>query len=498
MWGWLGPLIVTAVAAFLRLWNLGRPTTLVFDETYYVKYAYSLMRGGYEASWPTDANGPFAHGNPDTYLRTADYVVHPPLGKWMISLGMDAFGGAENPWSWRISSAVFGTIAVFLIARIARRLFASTAMGVIAGALLAVDGEAIVHSRTGLLDGFLMFWVLVAFGCFVLDRDQARMRLATRCAARLDSGLPLGNFGPSLGWRWWRFAGAISLGLACGIKWSGLYFVAVFALLSVLWDFSARRAVGIRRWFEDAFVADGLIAALVVLPTVALTYLATWTGWFTSKHSYMRHWAQENPGEGWTILPPAWRSFVQYHLNMWEFHNGLDAKHDYQAHPLGWIVRWRPTSFYWDSTSRGQGGCEINNCVRAITSIGNPAIWWCGALAILVTLWLLFTKRDWRALAVLSGLLAGWVPWFFYAHRTIFTFYSIAFLPWVILTLVYVMTYALERTERHLAARNRVRLVIIALLTVIGVLSIFWYPIWTAMRVPYDFWHIHMWLPSWI
>ena len=40
-WEWLTPVLVTMLAAVLRLWNLGHPHTLVFDETYYVKDAWS-------------------------------------------------------------------------------------------------------------------------------------------------------------------------------------------------------------------------------------------------------------------------------------------------------------------------------------------------------------------------------------------------------------------------------------------------------------------------
>ena len=39
LWGWLGPLVVTAIAAVLRLVDLNHPTRLIFDETYYVKQA---------------------------------------------------------------------------------------------------------------------------------------------------------------------------------------------------------------------------------------------------------------------------------------------------------------------------------------------------------------------------------------------------------------------------------------------------------------------------
>ena len=121
-----------------------------------------------------------------------------------------------------------------------------------------------------------------------------------------------------------------------------------------------------------------------------------------------------------------------------------------------------------------------------------------GALALVVALVLLVTLKDWRALAVLSGIVAGWLPWFLYTDRTIFTFYSIVFTPWVVLTLVYVLTVALERTEHARAARGTVRVAITVLLTLVGVVSVFFYPVWTAMQVPYWFWHMHMWLPSWI
>ncbi len=498
LWGWLGPALVAVLAGGLRLWDLGRPGSLVFDETYYVKQAYTLLRVGFEAKWPEDPNPAFEAGNVDTFLSLPDYVVHPPLGKWMIAGGMQLFGGAENPWSWRISTALVGILAVFLLARIARRLFASTAMGVLAGGLLAIDGMAIVHSRTGLLDNFLMFWVLVAFGFLLLDREQARRRLADRVAALVDSGREIGRYGPRLGWRWWRFAAAVSLGLACGVKWSGLYFLAVFALLSVLWDASARRAVGIKRWWEDTLLVDAVPAALIMLPTAALTYLATWFSWFRSPSSYMRDWAAEHPGEGVQWLPDALRSLWAYHQKMWDFHTGLSAEHSYASKPIGWIVQWRPTSFYYRDGSDGVTGCGYDECARVITSLGNPVLWWSAALAIVATVVLLVWRKDWRATAVLSGLVAGWLPWFAYPDRTIFTFYAIVFTPWVVLALVYVVTVLLEATDKDRTARGWVIWGATALLTVIVVMSIFFYPIWTAMNVPEWFWRLHMWLPSWI
>ena len=47
----------------LRFWDLGRPHQLVFDETYYVKDAYSLLVHGYEATWGEDPNPAFEAGD---------------------------------------------------------------------------------------------------------------------------------------------------------------------------------------------------------------------------------------------------------------------------------------------------------------------------------------------------------------------------------------------------------------------------------------------------
>src|SRR5438105_9809924 len=47
-WGWLGPLLVTAFGAFLRFNRLRVPKALIFDETYYAKDAWSILKHGVE------------------------------------------------------------------------------------------------------------------------------------------------------------------------------------------------------------------------------------------------------------------------------------------------------------------------------------------------------------------------------------------------------------------------------------------------------------------
>ncbi|WP_341855185.1 glycosyltransferase family 39 protein [Brachybacterium sp. GPGPB12] len=131
--------------------------------------------------WPEEPDAAFEAGDVDSYEETGSYVVHPPLGKWLIGAGMTSLG-ADSPWGWRISSAVLGSLAVLMLTFIARRLFRSTTAGLIAGLLFAVDGMALVHARTSLLDPFLMVFVLAAFGAPLIDRDRFREHLALTAA----------------------------------------------------------------------------------------------------------------------------------------------------------------------------------------------------------------------------------------------------------------------------------------------------------------------------
>ncbi|MGC0417145.1 hypothetical protein ABIA38_002659, partial [Embleya sp. AB8] len=42
--GWLPCILVTLLAGFIRFWNLGKPKAVIFDETYYAKDAWSLLK----------------------------------------------------------------------------------------------------------------------------------------------------------------------------------------------------------------------------------------------------------------------------------------------------------------------------------------------------------------------------------------------------------------------------------------------------------------------
>lgn len=498
--GWLGPLLAAALGGVLRFWNLGSPHQLVFDETYYVKQGWSLIQFGVEMRnnpvFGQQIDPMFTQGTPHVFGTEGDFVVHPPVGKWIIGWGESLFGITDS-FGWRFSVAVLGTLSILLIGRVARRMFGSSLLGTVAALLLAFEGHHFVHSRTGLLDLIVMFFAFAAFAALLLDRDHARARLARRVAAAGPGGLD--RTGPGLGLRPWRLVAGVLLGLAAGTKWSGAYFLVVFGLMTVAWDIGARRAVGVRGWRWAWLVRDAPAGFVTIVPAAISSYVASWAGWFATDRGYDRSWALEYPAEaGQEWIPGALRSWWHYQAQILDFHRSLSATHPYQTNPWSWLVQGRPTSFFYEGPKIGEDGCTVEQCSKAITSIGTPIIWWAATAMMLVLVFRWALRRDWRAGAILAGYAGGYLPWFFIGERTIYSFYAVAFVPWVVLSVTYGMGLLIGGPQASRERRSLGMLLTGVFLVATVLLFAFFYPIYTAQVVPFSFWQMHMWFPSWV
>jgi dolichyl-phosphate-mannose--protein O-mannosyl transferase len=480
LWGWGGPLLVTAFGAFLRFNRLSVPRAVIFDETYYVPDALGIIRYGTEHNYIADRNARLVQGNPQIFKAGGEFVAHPPFGKILIAAGEWLFG--LTPFGWRFASAVIGSLSILLLARIARRMTRSTMLGCVAGLLLALDGLELVMSRTALLDIFVMFWVLAAFGCLVIDRDSYRSRLAEMAEPGEAAARPRQI-------RWWRMAAGVCLGLACASKWNGLWFIPAFAAMSVAWDIGARRATGFRTGAGATLAHDaaGLIGSFALVPLV--TYLATWSGWFATGTGYDRQWAVQH-GLNFPVLSDL-VSLYEYHKAMLAFNTGLHVSHPYASKPWTWLLLARPVSFYWHCGRVAQKNCV--GTAQEVLAIGTPLIWWSSALALLVCLGWWLTRRDWRAGAVLVGVAAGWLPWFGFADRTQFYFYAVVFLPFLVLSITLCLGLILGPATAPAVGRAvRASLVGAYLLGVLADFA-YMYPVLTAQALPYASWLSRMW-----
>ena len=550
--GWIVTVIVTVLAAITRFVGLSHPRGLMFDEIYYVKEGYALWHVGYEAEWKEGADSLFATGDVAHALTTKpEYVVHPELGKWLIGSGMEIFG--VNSFGWRFMPALAGVLTVLLVTRIMMRLVHSPLLAGLAGFFLAIDGIGITESRIALLDNFIGLFASCALYCLVRDRQWMRERLARGLADR-----PAGSAAPLLLWRPWLLATAISLGLTCSIKWSGLYLLAAVGVMVVVWDVCALRAVGARSWHTAGFLGRGLQDFLYLVPTALVVYVAGWFSWFAHSKAFNHEWAAQRRATGQTLprswMPDSLNSLLDYHIQMYRFHVGLDSTHPYMSKPISWLAQTRPTLFYYPAKEDLGSSCGSSHCVEAISAIGNIPVWWFGIGALAVVITVAVARRDWRMWVPLIGYVGLYLPWFQYPDRTIFSFYTVAFVPCVVMVLALALgslSGMIPPPPGSAAARDEERAVIagatgpglpaprgivarflgfgrwrglvsprfltrewigvagwrlryeglvatgvvVALAVIFGLL---WWPLWTGQRISYDFWYWHMWFQSWI
>jgi dolichyl-phosphate-mannose-protein mannosyltransferase len=502
LWGWLGPLAVTAFAGAMRFNRLRIPSAKAFDEIYYAHDAQSMLRYGVE----TGTLGP----NPPESFGPPEYVVHPPLGKWMIAFGEKLFG--YNSFGWRFSAAIVGTLAVLILARTVRRMTRSTLIGCIAGLLFSLDGLEYVQSRTSMLDIFLMFWVVVAFGCLIMDREQVRGRLAARAfdPAAPGGDVTSGDFGPRIGMRWWLLGCGVATGCAAASKWDGLYYLPGFAILALVWSMGAKRVIGVRRPVASTAFRDFPAAVLTMGIVPVVTYVATWTGWFmsTGAHAWDRNWANGKPVSYGLGFIPTWlrnpiRSLWHYHAEALNFDKHLDSFHAYRSNGWGWLFETRPVLYYAGyphSNSVPNLGCAVKEpslgCARMIYAMGTPAIWW-ASIPVMAYMLYLVLHRDWRASGVLVPFLFGYIPWLFLFKRTMFYFYALPLLPFICAALAITIGKLLGPRDASPNRRLAGSIVAGSYVLVVVVLFFYFLPILSARTIPFTSWEHRMWLQSW-
>ena len=504
---WFWALLVTAFGAFLRFDRLQVPRTINnFDETYYVKDAWSILQHGVEwcpvakPNVPGYANQLIQAGHTSIFAACpnggyGEYVVQPEMGKLLIAVGEWMFG--LNSFGWRFMSAVFGSLAVLLICRIARRMTRSTLLGCVAGLLMSLDGLEFVLSRTGILDIFLMFFVLAAFGCALIDRDESRERLAYALASRPSGSMDAA--GPRLGIRKWRVLAGVFIGLAIATKWDAVWYLIGFAILITTWDIGARRAAGLRDFFRGALIRDAVWLPLTFVLIPFVVYVASWSNWLIAGTGYYRNYGQTHGVT--TPVVSALYSLYEYHYQAIHFGLGLRTPHPYQSQPWDWLVMTRPVAFFYECYTgpvggpshycpSGYGGSEWS---QEVLALGSPAIWWGSIVALIFVLgwWLL--HRDWRAGAVLCGMLAGWVIWFPLVSRTKFFYYALEFEPFLVLALTLCIGLIIGPVTATILRRSIGAGVVGAYLLAVLLMFYYFYPIWAGKVIPYQDWYHHMW-----
>jgi dolichyl-phosphate-mannose--protein O-mannosyl transferase len=420
---WVYALGFGALGLILRLWNLDSPKGKIFDEIYYATNAQSLLQNGVEI---------------DSKSGLAQFIVHPPTGKWLIAIGIKVFG--YNEFGWRSAAAIVGSISIVLMYFTAKKLFNNQLLSVFSAALISMDGLHLVHSRIALLDIFLLFFIQIAVLAFLHSK-------------------------------YWL--SALTLALACSVKWSGLYVLIALALYVLVTDFRRHRYLGADHPIRDLLQKNLLYRFLQFGIFPVLIYVGSWFSWFASDKGWDRNFSS-NP----------FFSLWHYHAEILNFHTKLNDSHPYSANPWSWLIQGRPTSFFYETPK----SCGGTSCSQEILAIGTPILWWAATLALLVTIGFWVSKRDKQAEILLVVIGASYLPWFAIQERTMFSFYTIAFEPFILLTLVYLLS-KIVKNQRRIAT---------VFASIVLVNFLYFLPIFLGLVITYNSWRDRMWLPSWI
>ena len=420
---WVYALSFGLIGLALRLWNLDSPKGKIFDEIYYATNAESLLQKGVEI---------------DSESGLAQFIVHPPSGKWLIASGIKFFG--NNEFGWRFAAAIVGSISIILMYFTAKKLFNNKLLSVFAASLISLDGLHLVHSRIALLDIFLLFFIQIAVLAFLHSK-------------------------------YW--ISALTLGLACSVKWSGLYVLIALAFYVLILDIRKNRYLGLQFPIREMARRNLLFRFLQFGIFPVFIYIASWFSWFITNTGWDRNYSS-NP------LFSLWH----YHSEILNFHTKLTDAHPYSANPWSWLIQGRPTSFFYE-TPKSCGGAS---CSQEILALGTPILWWAATLALLVTIGYWVSKRDWQAEILLVVIGASYLPWFAIQERTMFSFYAIAFEPFLLLTLVYLLS-KVPKNQRRIA---------VMFTAIVLVNFLYFLPIFLGLPITYNSWSDRMWFPSWI
>jgi len=415
-WRWCAGIAVLFLAALL--WRLGTPSRIYFDEVHYVKAARVLL----------SMQRPI---NPE----------HPLVGKELIAAGIRLFG--DEPWSWRIFPALFGTLGLWAFSR-ALWLTSGRAFATLAGTILLATGFTwYVMSRIAMLDIFMASFVVLA--CWMLAG-------AVRFPAR---------------GRWRLALAGLFLGLALGAKWNA---VAAAALPGLTFAWLRIRQHG-RRFM---LATEG-----APVPGISLAEAALWLGTLP----LLVYFATFLPAFFYATKAVDPLKIVEYQGYMLKLQHSVLKPHPYQSVWWQWVLDARSIWFLYENVDGAQ---------RGVIMIGNPFAMWAGLPALGWALWAGWKRRRLDALAAALFYLVCIGMWV--ANGKPIQFYYHYLLPsaFLMACLGLALDALWRRTDRwRWLAPGSVAIAC-------GLFAVFW-PILSAAalccgRPSYTWW---MWLRSW-
>jgi dolichyl-phosphate-mannose-protein mannosyltransferase len=524
-WFWLGLATLWLIALGLRFWGLERFNTLVFDEVYFAEFAHNYL------------------------THTPFFDAHPPLGKYLIAVGIWLKG--FNPWGYRWMNALTGSCIPIIIVGLGVQLTRRYSVALLAGALAVLDGLLLVESRYGLINVYLL-----AFGLL------AQYLTFLSCSYK--------------GWKHWAILtlAGLSFGAAAAVKWTGLGFLLGLYLFWMLGNLLRLTQKNLKTSsempLEKILRLSFFLKLFVFIPIVGVgLYSLAW----------IPH-LQQNPEF----------DFIAVHQQMFGYHRRVGSGpsiHPYCSTLPDWPVLKRPVSYFYQLASSLQEPMPMTGpplsfknakYIYSVYATGNPPLWWAttGAIALTIGIaiggivpkfrqWIFAKRRSLRLtptetylpLYLTTGYAAHLLPWFsisrcaflyHYMPAYLFSSISLAWLlskglqapwkqlssnTWILLTSctinvllsIGVLVNLLPQLNTELWKQPAWTLVLLLCFCILSILSagtlivslcqnprllalvilslsmlgfLFWLPFYLGLPISPHEWQWRIWLPSWV
>ncbi len=359
--------VIFIVSVILRFWQLGRFNSLVFDEVYYAKFANDYL-----------TNTPF-------------FNAHPPLSQYLIAGGIwlgshlpfgqeitnNLTGSPLAPWTYRWLNALTGSFIPLVVGAIAYQLTRRKSYSLIATLLVATDGLILVESRYALNNIYLVIFGLLGQLCLFI---------ALNFSSKSHKNYNNKNKNKK---RWfWLIVAGLSFGASFSIKWNGLWFLlGTYLIILAAWlvkiCFNSKNQHNKNQFISPIarlteFNLLELIFTLIIIPIGF--YGLMW----------IPH-LQQNP------TPDFWQmqsEILGYHQRI----KDGPKVHPYCAKWFTWPLMLRPIVYFYQNTASLKQTdptlpnlpANMQSAIYDVHAMGNPALWWFSAAAIILFILILF------------------------------------------------------------------------------------------------------------
>lgn len=369
-------------------------------------------------------------------------TTHPPLGKVFLMMGIWLFG--MTGFGWRIAGVVFGIALVVVMYLFVRRITRKPSLALFAAVLTALDSIRLSQSRLATIDVYSSFFILLG-AYFMVWYAQSVLEKGV-----CKSILPMALCG-------------LAFGLGAASKWTGIYAGAGLCVVYfwALYQRWRQKQPGFGKELATALAGGVAFFVLVPLVVYGLSYLPYF-------------WRQE----GFSLS-----QWWQCQVTMFEYHSQLKSTHPFESRWYSWPFDLRPVWYYSGQVAMG--------FKATIAGLGNPVVWWAGAVAIGAVIWRQMSGRaNGAQAAVLVFYFTQLLPWVLVSRCT----FQYHYLPslWFAISAIAVTVGRMEQTSPKKAAWVRGALVVLA-----AVVFVWFYPVASGMTVPTEWVESTQWLSSW-